>query len=177
VTSLLRDWLAVQGEMIGGTEAAYLVLGASEHAPGARCEHWPAGTPPTPQLSATVQAALERGQLSFQEPRGEIDSREAIAHVALPVTRGGTVCGAAGISVRTPVPGESKAIAERLAVGIALLTGLLEADRESQRVGEMLSLATNLLDHAGLSPATHEWLAALARALGCERVALGMRRG
>ena len=76
-----------------------------------------------------------------------------------------------------PVPGESKAIAERLAVGIALLAGLLETDRESQRVGEMLSLATNLLDHEGLSPATHDLLAALARGLGCERVALGIRRG
>ncbi len=174
--SLLQDWLALQGEMIGGSEAAYVVLGTSEHAPGTVCEHWPARTQPTPQLSATVQAALERGQLSLQEPQGGTDSWEAITHVALPLTRDGALCGAVGISVRAAMPGESKAIAERLTVGVALLMGLLDARDEFERTGEMLGLATTLLEHERLAPAAHELAAALAGRLGCERVAIGMRR-
>ncbi len=177
VKSPLRDWLAVQGEMVGGSEAAYLVLGASEHAPGAICEKWPARAQPTPQLQATVRAALERGQLSSQEPRGESVSWEALTHVALPLTRGGAVCGAVGLSVRGALPGESKAIADRMAVGVRLLTGLLDSHEEFERVGEMLGLATTLLDHERLAPATHELAAGLARRLGCERVSIGRRRG
>jgi RND family efflux transporter MFP subunit len=160
--------------MIGGCEAATVVLGTSEHAPAATCEHWPARMQPTPQLSATLQAALERGQLSLQEPRDETDSWDAVTHLALPLTRGGVVCGAVGVSVRGAMRGESKAIAERLSVGVALLTELLDSHDEFERVGEMLGIATTLLDHERLAPASHELAAALARHLGCERVAIGM---
>ncbi len=175
VKSLLRDWLAVQGGMVDGPEAIYLVLGASQRAPGAVCEIWPAGTQPTPQLSATLQATLDRGQLSLQEPRDQSESRGAMTHLALPLTRGGIVCGDVGVSVRDAAPGESKLIAERLSVGVALLTGLLDSHEEFERRGEMLALATTLLDHERLAPASHELAAALARRLGCERVAIGTR--
>ena len=115
--------------MIGGCDAVYLVLGGSEHAPGAIREHWTSESSassersePTPQLSATVRAALERGQLSVQEPRGGNDSWEAVTHLALPLIRDGVVCGAIGVSVRGAMPGERKAIAESLSVGANFLT-------------------------------------------------------
>ena len=175
--SPLRDWLAIQAEMIGGTEGAYLVLGVSEHAPGAIREHWPAGSHPSPQLQATVQTALERGQLSLQEPQGTSNSWEAVTHIALPLMRNGAQCGAIGLSVAAVLPGESKAIAERLALGIRLLMRLLDSHDQFARVGEMLGIATTLLDHRGLAPATHELAVALAQKFSCERVAIGMRRG
>ena len=74
------------------------------------------------------------------------------------------------------MPGEAKVIAERLSVGVALLMGLLGSHEEFERIGETLGLATTLLDHERLAPASHELAASLARKLGCERVAIGTRR-
>lgn len=173
---LLRNWLAMQGEMIGGSEAGYLVVGVSEHAPGSVRECWPQHSNVSARLSATVQAALQRGQLCVQEPSSNVDAWDAVTEVALPLIRNESVYGAVGLSVRAAMPGESKAIAERLMIGIALLTALLDSRDEFERVDEMLGMSTTLLDHEHLSPASHEFAGTLAQRLGCERVAIGVRR-
>ena len=163
--------------MIGGAESLVVVLGASENAPAALREHWPASQPPSAPLSATLEATLSRGQLSLQEPSSDLDAWEAVAHVAVPILRGGAVCGGVGVSVRGAVAGEAKTIAERLAVGVQLLEKLLDSHDEFSRVRDMLGVCTALLEHERLAPASHELATALAHQLGCERVALGVRRG
>ena len=71
--SPLQAWLTLQCQTIAGAEAALAVLGASERAPGATVACWPSPEQVSPRLSATVEAARERGKLAVQEPAGAAD--------------------------------------------------------------------------------------------------------
>jgi len=180
VTSLLRDWLALQCPTAFGAEAALLVVGNSRHASaasGARHASRPPDAEPTARLSATVEAVLQRGQASVQEPSRGLDPTLASSHIAVPLLRDGRLCGALGISIRGAAPGDTKAIRQRLNVGLASLVQILQLEDDRARIAALLSCATNLLDHEELAPAAHALASDLARELGCERVAIGLLRG
>jgi len=178
VESPLQSWLTLQCRMVAGAEAALAVLGESERAPDAGVAHWPSPEQGTPRLSALVEVARRRGRIAVQEPAPAAGPSRALTHVALPITRGGRVAGAVGISLRGLAHAESKTVAERLAGGVRGLELLLDAQGERDRLAALLSLAAGLLTHEDLPQATHALAGELARELGCERMAVGLlRRG
>jgi RND family efflux transporter MFP subunit len=176
VESPLQAWLTLQCQTITGTEAALAVLGASEHAPGSSVAHWPSRDEVSPRLSATVEAALERGKVAVQEPAAATQGAPATTHLALPVVRAGRVAGAVGVSVRGVSPAEVKAIADLLGRGVGALELLIEAEGDRERLAGLLSLAGCLLDHEHLAQASHALAVELAQRIGCERVAVGLLR-
>jgi RND family efflux transporter MFP subunit len=178
VDSPLTDWLAAHCRWVAGCEAGLVVLGASQHAPGAVCACWPEAAEASPRLAATVQVALERGRFSVQEPAAHEDaSRTPLTHLAVPLTVAGRTLGAVGLSVRDLAAGESKPIGEGLEVGLPLLRQLLALRAERDRIASLATAATRLLDHEGLRPGAHAFAVELAERLGCERVAVGWLRG
>lgn len=175
--SALQAWLTLQCQTIAGAEAALAVLGASEHAPGARVAHWPSREQLSPRLSATVEAARERGKAAVQEPAGTTEGTPATAHLALPVMRQGRVAGAVGVSTRVISSAEIKAVVELLGRGVRELELLIDTEGDRDRLAGLLSLAGTLLDHDRLGQASHALAAELAERMKCERVAVGLCRG
>jgi multidrug resistance efflux pump len=176
VQAPLRDWLALHCHAIAGAEAGVALLGASEHAPGAARAEWPAPGAATPRLLATLALARERGEPVTQTASEAGNLPGTALHIALPIERDGAVVGAAALSVRGAAPGDAKSIAERLALGLRGLALLLDVRTERDRLADALTVASSLLDHEALAAAAHAAAAELAHELGCERVAVGLRR-
>ncbi len=176
MSSPLRDWLELQCQMVAGAEAGLAVLGRSEHAHGAEAARWPADGPAHPQLSVVVAEALEQARPAVQAPPAGV-THFGPAQVAVPITHGQRTIGAFGVSVRGLPPAETKALAGLLAYGARSLAMLLDARAGEEELGVRLSLAGSLLDHEELAAGGYALASELARSLGCERVALGLRRG
>lgn len=174
--SLLRDWLALQCQAIAGAESGVALLGASERATAAETAEWPSPASATPRLLAMLATARERGEPVAQAAGGADGFPGATLHIALPIEREGAVVGAVAMAVRGAAPGDAKSIAERLGLGLRGLAPLLDARAEHDRLADALTVASSLLDHEALGAAAHAMAAELARKLGCERVAVGLRR-
>lgn len=174
--SPLQAWLAQLCEALAGAEAGLAVLGASERAAGAAVARWPSREGVGPRLSATVDAARESARVAVQVPAAAARDPRATTHVSLPLLRNGRVAGAVGVGVRGLAPADVKSVVDLLARAVRGLELLLDALDGRDRLAEMLSLATSLLDHEGIAEATHALAAELARRMGCERVAVGVRR-
>ncbi len=194
--SPLRAWLDLQCQMVAGAEAGLVVLGSSEHAASAEVARWPAQAAGSARLSAVVAETLEQGRLVVQTGGGP-DGLPA-SQLAVPIVQAERVVGAFGVSVRGLPAAETKALAGLLGYAVRGLALLLEAhagqaERASLAGGSLrvgppgllardelsfrLSLAGSVLDHEHLAEAGHALAGELARALGCERVAVGLRRG
>ena len=175
--SPLQAWLRLQCQMIPGVESALAVLGSSERAPGAKLAHWPSREQQTPRLSATLEAALERGRVAAQTPTAAGDAAQATTCVAVPVLRGEAVVGAVVVPVQGISHAEVKSVAERLSWGVDGLEQLLAAQAGGEGLAALLALACSLLDHERLDEAAHSLATDLALRLGCERVSVGLLRG
>ncbi|MDJ0848645.1 MAG: HlyD family efflux transporter periplasmic adaptor subunit [Myxococcota bacterium] len=173
--SPLRAWLDLQCQMVAGAEAGLVVLGSSEHAASAEVARWPAQAAGSARLSAVVAETLEQGRLVVQTGGGP-DGLPA-SQLAVPIVQAERVVGAFGVSVRGLPAAETKALAGLLGFGVRGLALLLEAHAGQDELGFRLSLAGSVLDHEHLAEAGHALAGELARALGCERVAVGLRRG
>ncbi len=169
--SPLRAWLELQCQMVAGARAGLIVVGRSEHAARAEVARWPADGPADAQLSACVAEALAQGKLAVQT------HGSAASQLAVPIVQDARTVGAFGVSVQGLPPAETKALAGLLAYGARGLALLLEAHAGQEDLSFRLSLAGCLLDHAHLSEAGHALAGELARALDCERVAVGLCRG
>jgi RND family efflux transporter MFP subunit len=177
VESLLRAWLTLQCRTITGAEAGLVLLGSTVRAPSARVAQWPSEGSPSPRLSATVESAREQGKLVAQAPGDVAGAAPAATELALPISLDGRVAGAFGVSVRGLPVAEIKALAGLLGYGVRTLELLLEEHRGREILAARLAVAGSLLEHPHLAHAAHGLAAELARDLGCERVAVGLRRG
>jgi len=177
VESPVRAWLELQCQMIAGAEAGLVMLGSSEPSAGpGQVVSWPFLEPAGPRLSATVERALERGKLEVQVSEDGTDAAAATALVAVPVEVDGCICGAAGVSVRGVPPAELKALAGLLGYGAQGLAQLIQAQSRYEPLADRLALAGDLLEGERLAEAAHAFAVRLAQSMGCERVAVGLRR-
>jgi RND family efflux transporter MFP subunit len=177
VKSLLRDWVALQCQMISGVEAGLLIVGTSQYSPDIQSATWPTDLPPGRRLTATVQTVLERGQPSVQQPSAGADPATGTTHIAVPLLCKGRVSGAMGVSLRGLAPGDAKSISQRLSHCLLVLAGLLDVMNDRARIATLMTRATSLLDHEELAPAAHALTLDLAHAFQCERVSIGLVRG
>lgn len=173
--SLLREWLALQCQATRGAEAALARVLPSAGA-GVVVE-WPAPGPLSHRLAALVSLACERGGPVVQPPAAAAGAAGAL-HLAVPLARDRRIVGAVAFAIRGVPATEGKACAERLALAARGLSLLLETDGARERLAHRVAAADRLLEHDRLAPASHALAGELARALGCERVAVGRwRRG
>lgn len=149
-----------------------LVLGASEHAPGAIVACWPDPAQRSPRLSATLEIAHNRERAFVQEPR----AGDARSYAATPVVVDSQTVGALAVAVRDVAVPELKALSNLLAWSVEDLGLLLAARRHGDRFESLVASAGGLLDFERLAEATHGFALALASELGCERVSIGLRR-
>ena len=170
VTSPVRAWLDLQCQMIAGVEAGVLVVDRN-----AEAWVWPADREAPPRLSATVALAIERETLAVQGASEA--ASDGVVAVAVPIVLDDGRRGAFGVTVRGLPAAEVKSLAGLLSHGARGLSLLLDASAGERTLARRLELAGTLLDHDGLREAAHAACASLARALGCERVSLGLASG
>jgi RND family efflux transporter MFP subunit len=161
--------------MIAGAEAGLVLVGASERAPGAQVARWPSDDASSSRLAATVESARDQGKLVAQTS-GDAPAARA-TELALPLSLDGRTAGAFGVSVRGLPASEIKALGALLGHGVRGLELLLREHGAREVLAVRVAVAGGLLDHEQLAEAAHDLAAELARSLGCERVAVGVRRG
>jgi hypothetical protein len=182
--SFCSTWLAKQCDLIGGVQAAVVLLGAPDQGPYLVKTCWPGGDWLGTELNASaMQAISERAPLIIhRKPRG--DSRGSSTEtydVAYPVLVAMQVCGTVVLRLRARSPAALETALQQLSWGAAWLEVMLHRQRSvenalrEERLQAVLDALTAVLQHEGFHRAGTALVTDLATRLVCERVSLGFR--
>jgi hypothetical protein len=172
----LPAWVSLLCERVDGLTEVVLVLGPADQGPYAPVATWPHRTPCSKALQGLCEQALElRRAVSRTTAEG--------GKLALPVQRGDSLLGVLGVGVAAE-SGVSRVQRDWLYWGMGWLLAHpatqapeTPADELSERLLTLLDLLLVPLDEKTPREAYQAVLSQAALKLGCDRVALGLRRG
>ncbi|MDX1432307.1 MAG: efflux RND transporter periplasmic adaptor subunit [Gammaproteobacteria bacterium] len=168
-------WLDIQCGIIGGVQAAVVVLGEPDEGPFVPLAARPADAEPDAELAAVAELAMDerRGVVRAAKSGAGLDT------LAYPVLVDEQLCGVAALAVGTRGDEELRGVMRQLQWGVAWLEVLARRKTFATRpqlaaVLEMISLT---LEHERYRGAVAALATELATRLGCDRVSVGFRRG
>ena len=163
---IARSWLSLQCRMIPGASRAVLGLRAAG-GEFASVTAWPEEA-----AAPALRAALDTDQ---PQVRPAADSASV---VACPLRRDGRVLGVVAIEVERLAAVQQRSVLQIIEWGSAWLELLLQvrADRSAAQLATVLEVGAAAMEARSPEAAAATAANRLARALGCERVAIGLRR-
>ena len=169
---LALDWLTLLCQMIPNVHRALAVFGADDDA---LALSWPAGSQASDDLHAAARRAFaQEAPLTQTSSDGPASATSLVASALL---RDGRPDGAVAVEVKGLPEAQRAVVMQLLQWGGAWL-GLLRrdaSDAQPATLGKDIIAAT--LTQRDFTAAAHAAVAALARALDCERVSLGLSHG
>ena len=170
-------WVELQCRLIGGVQAALVVLGPNDDGAYVPLTYWPEGSTGTQSLAAVAELSMaqRRGAVRQSQPGPESAPHDALAY---PLMLGQDLRGVVAIEVAHVSDARLRGIMRLLQWGCAWWGQRLslEASPPADLTTVLELLATGLQEERFLGAATAV-VTELATTLHCERVSFGTRKG